>query len=109
MTGQRVAILDGSSSFYATPNSTKSSLGGSSPDSTEVGLRPLPHFNSIVTAVVKKALAAGDIRAGKIARVDLGVICECADVRKLARAIHSRVADVLVAAAGGNNSGVPAV
>jgi mediator of RNA polymerase II transcription subunit 14 len=73
-----------------------------------LGLRPLPHFDSIVTTVVKKALATGDVRAGKIARVDLGVICECADVRKLARAIHSGVADVLVAA-GGNNSGVSTV
>lgn len=73
-----------------------------------VGLQPLPHFNSIVIAVVKKAMATGEVRAGKIARVDRGVICECADVRKLARAIHSRVADFLVAA-GGSNSGASIV
>lgn len=108
MTGQRVAILDGSCSLYASrspsSDSIKPHIGEFSSDSTTVGLRPIPRFQEIVTEVVKCALAAGDIRPGKVARVDTGVVCECTTVRKLARVIHTRVAENL-AAAGGSKSG----
>ncbi|KAF9453911.1 MED14-domain-containing protein [Macrolepiota fuliginosa MF-IS2] len=91
MTNQRIAILDGSCSLHPAPDSTKSS----SSDLSAVGLKPIPQFREIVTEVVKTALAADEIRPCKIARLDMGVVCECTAVRRLAKAIHARVAEVL--------------
>lgn len=93
MKGQRVAILDGSCSLYPSPDSAKSPPE-SNTDSQD-SLQHIPQFSSIITEVVKAALVAGDIRPGKIARVDKGVVCECSAVRRLARAIHTRVAEAL--------------
>lgn len=97
MTNQRVAILDGSSSLYPSPNSVKPPSESNS--NSMPGLQPIPQFREIVTEVVKTALAAGDVQPGKIARVDMGVVCECTAVRRLAKAMHARVAEVLIAAA----------
>jgi len=59
-------------------------------------LQPIPYFREIVAEVVKDGLMAGDVRPGKIARVDTGVVCECTTVHKLARAIHVRVVEALM-------------
>ncbi len=91
MKDQRVAILDGSCSLYPSSPSSSSSSG---PDSRS-GLQHIPQFSNIVTEVVKAALVAGDIRPGKVARIDMGVVCECNAVRKLTRAIHTHVVEVL--------------
>ncbi|KAF5351922.1 hypothetical protein D9756_007453 [Leucocoprinus leucothites] len=102
MTNQRIAILDGSHSLYPSSPSSLSSTTSSTKPSTSTtsggsshGLQPIPQFRDIIAEVVKSGLAAGDIRPGKIARIDSGVVCEYTAVRKLARAIHTRVAEIL--------------
>jgi len=131
MTKQRIAILDGSyslhpsSSSFAGPTSvTKPPISSSSTNTTTPVanstpkksnartfgesshgvLQPIPYFREIIAEVAMEGLRRGDIRPGKIARVDSGVVCECAAVHKLSRAIHSRVVEVLVknAAVSGN-------
>lgn len=128
MTKQRIAILDGSyllhpsSSSFAGPTSTTkpssstmttTTMANSTPkksntrtfgDSNHGVLQPIPYIREIIAEVVMEGLRTGDIRPGKIARVDSGVVCECAAVHKLSRAIHSRVVEVLMknAAVSGN-------
>ncbi|KXN90150.1 Mediator of RNA polymerase II transcription subunit 14 [Leucoagaricus sp. SymC.cos] len=112
MTKQRIAILDGSCSLYAFSSHPDPAKPTSLEDSNQ-GLQPIPQFREIVAEVVAAALAAGDVRPYKTARLDMGVVCECSAVRQLARAIHTRVAEALVSAAtagggrapGGGSSG----
>jgi len=131
MTKQRIAILDGSYSLHPSPSSlagptstTKPLTSSSTIMTTTIAnltpkksnvrtfgesnhgvLRSIPYFREIIAEVVKDGLTAGDIRPGKIARVDSGVVCECTAVHKLARAIHSRVVEVLMKNAISGNGG----
>ncbi|KAJ3571005.1 hypothetical protein NP233_g4045 [Leucocoprinus birnbaumii] len=109
MTNQRIAILDGSHSLYPASSPLSSSSKPPLPTSTSPrdvsqGLQPIPQFSEIIAEVVKYGLTTGEVRPGKIARIDSGVVCDCTAVRKLARAIHMRVVEVLAAgsAVGGS-------
>lgn len=142
MTNQRIAILDGSYSLHpssspsladstfstqslsssssmttiATTSTLKKSNARTCGESNHGVLQPIPYFREIVAEVVKDGLMAGDVRPGKIARVDTGVVCECTTVHKLARAIHARVVEALMknapvisnadGAASGSGSGI---
>lgn len=92
MTNQRVAILDGSHSLFDITPSGSSATGlsrGSVDDS--LGLQPIPRFQEIVTGVVQDVIASGDVVLGKIAVVDVGVVCDAASVRHIGKAIHAKV------------------
>ncbi|KAF5386160.1 hypothetical protein D9615_002363 [Tricholomella constricta] len=89
MSGRRVAILDGSYSLFDPAASTTPSTSSDTDDT--LGLRPIPQFTEIVTGVVRDMVSSERVQAGKIAVVDVGVICDTATVRDLGRAIHAKV------------------
>ena len=94
MTKQRIAILDASHSLFDVPVP-----GKESPVKSAVvegfGLQAIPQFKEIVSTVVQEGLAAGKLRKGTVAAVDLGVVCEGDGVGFLISAIHSRVQEKL--------------
>ncbi|KAG5646818.1 hypothetical protein DXG03_002195 [Asterophora parasitica] len=86
--GRRVAILDGSYSLF-NPTATTTSA---SPDTGDtLDLRPIPQFKEIIGGVVRDMISSGLVEAGKVAVVDVGVICDTTNVRDLGRAIHAKV------------------
>jgi mediator of RNA polymerase II transcription subunit 14 len=104
MTGQRVAILDGSHSLFLTrtlqslptpadadttqPSASSGSRDQDLGDST-LGLQPIPGFNEIILDAIREVASTGTL--GKIASIDVGVVCDTSAVRAIGRAIHDRV------------------
>jgi len=111
MTEQRVAILDGSHSLFLSgnppssladtkgkkaahqPSSSKNSLNQGQNDhqhdNETLGLRPIPGFSQIVVDAIRDVTFTAPL--GKIAPIDVGVVCDVSAVRALGRAIHDRV------------------
>jgi len=115
MTEQRVAILDGSHSLFPPgppsstlvaaaaagnkkpskaqphppPPSTKKGQDEGSSSST-LGLHPIPGFAEIILDSIRDAIST-EGSLGKLAPVDVGVVCDASAVRALGRAIHDRV------------------
>ncbi|TFK44507.1 mediator complex subunit MED14-domain-containing protein [Crucibulum laeve] len=89
MSGQRVAIIDGSHSLFDGP------LQPSDPAYTELGLQPIDNFRELVLEVIKDMLASGKLVLGTAAAIDVGVICNVSCVRLVGRAIHSKVLERL--------------
>jgi mediator of RNA polymerase II transcription subunit 14 len=58
-------------------------------------LQPIPGIRDIATDIVREGLAAGDLAMGKVAAIDVGVICDAGGVNSLARAIHTQVLEQL--------------
>ena len=54
-------------------------------------LQPIPKIRDLVTDTVREGLASGDLTKGKVAAIDIGVICDDGGVNPLARAIHTQV------------------
>jgi mediator of RNA polymerase II transcription subunit 14 len=113
MTEQRVAILDGSHSLFLSgnppssladtkgkkaahqPSSRKNSLNQGQNDhhhdDETLGLRPIPGFSQIVVDAIRDVTFTAHAPLGKIAPIDVGVVCDVSAVRALGRAIHDRV------------------
>ena len=105
MTEQRVAILDGSHSLFSTGNPPSISAGGkekklvqSTPSSKgsrgqdeggTLGLHAIPGFAGIVLDAIRDVASTRSL--GKVAPIDVGVVCDGSAVRALGRAIHDRV------------------
>ena len=104
MTEQRVAILDGSHSLFSTGNPPSISAGGkeklvqSTPSSKgsrgqdqggTLGLHAIPGFSEIVLDAIRDVASTRSL--GKVAPIDVGVVCDGSAVRALGRAIHDRV------------------
>ncbi|KNZ77769.1 Mediator of RNA polymerase II transcription subunit 14 [Termitomyces sp. J132] len=88
MTGQRVAILDGSFSLFDPTGSRGPAEGGAG---EMLGLKPISHFKDIVTNAVRDVVASGSVQPGKVAIIDVGVICHTVDVCQLGKSIHQRL------------------
>jgi len=100
MKGQRVCILDGSHSLFddASPATISSSpqkqttpLPSSSEGNEHLGLQPIPNFREVVLDTAREVISSGRVELGKIAPIDVGVVCDASSVRAVGRAIHSRV------------------
>jgi mediator of RNA polymerase II transcription subunit 14 len=118
MTEQRVAILDGSYSLFqsgyhhhAPPSSTLAAApappGKGKPTKAQphprphppdeggstLGLHPIPGFAEIILDSIRDVTSTwtGAGGLGKLAPVDVGVVCDVSAVRVLGRAIHDRV------------------
>ncbi|KAJ6602180.1 mediator complex subunit MED14-domain-containing protein [Mycena sp. CBHHK59/15] len=88
MSNQRVLILDGSHSLFNT---------GPAEDrpGPDLGLQPIPRFREIVLDASREMVSSAAVSLGKIAPMDVGVVCETGIVRALGRAIHAAVVDVM--------------
>jgi len=101
MTEQRVAILDGSHSLFPTGNPPSTLVGSKGkktaqpptkdqgPDQGTLGLHPIPGFAEMIVDAIRDTTSLGSL--GKIAPIDVGVVCGVSVVRALGRAIHDRV------------------
>ncbi|KIM78797.1 hypothetical protein PILCRDRAFT_75151, partial [Piloderma croceum F 1598] len=91
MTEQRVAILDASYSLFPPGNHPPSTLGQDEGSSSMIlGLHPIPGFAEIILDSIRDVTSTGG-SLGKLAPVDVGVVCDALAVRALGRAIHDRV------------------
>ncbi|OAX41796.1 MED14-domain-containing protein [Rhizopogon vinicolor AM-OR11-026] len=86
MTGKRIAILDASHSPFGTSSSTSSS-SLSSPEL--LSLLPIPDFKILVNDAIKSVRMKDE--HARVARIDVGVVCDSAVVSVMARALHERV------------------
>ncbi|RDB24861.1 Mediator of RNA polymerase II transcription subunit 14 [Hypsizygus marmoreus] len=91
MSDQRVAILDASHSLFdSTASGSFDALSHDKVDDV-LGLRPIPRFAEIVMEVVRDAISHGTLQPGKVAVVDVGIVCDTSTVSELGRAIHTKV------------------
>ncbi|KAF9497312.1 MED14-domain-containing protein [Pleurotus eryngii] len=81
MHDQKVVILDGSHSLF--------SKSSSDDDTSSLGLKPLPKLREAIAAAMKEVRATA-VR-GRIAPINVGVVCDCAVVRPLAKALHAQI------------------
>uniref|UniRef100_A0A8H8CQ10 Mediator of RNA polymerase II transcription subunit 14 n=1 Tax=Psilocybe cubensis TaxID=181762 RepID=A0A8H8CQ10_PSICU len=83
MTSQRVAILDASHSLFDA-GKQNSLVDG-------LGLQPIPRLREIISEAVRKGLTSGTLPVGKIAAVDVGVVCNGGSIGFLTSAIHDQI------------------
>jgi mediator of RNA polymerase II transcription subunit 14 len=93
LNNQKVAILDASHSLFDVQMPGK--LVTKDPAIDDIVLQPIPRMRDIAIDVVRKGLAAGDLVAGKVAAIDVGIMCNAGGVNTLARAIHSQILEQL--------------
>ncbi|KAF9220121.1 MED14-domain-containing protein [Gyrodon lividus] len=94
MTGKRIAILDASHSLFHDPASPTSP--SSQNDSDVFGLQPIPDFRAMILDAVRStrpgpSSTGVSTSRGKIAPIDVGVVCEGSAVGPVIRALHERV------------------
>ncbi|EGO25140.1 hypothetical protein SERLADRAFT_414850 [Serpula lacrymans var. lacrymans S7.9] len=91
MNNQRVAIIDGSHSLFGSDVSGSASVSStSSPDL--LGLQAIPDLPSLIQAAVHSVRSAsGGLSLGKIAPIDVGIVCNTGAVGAVARALHERI------------------
>jgi len=85
MAGERVAVLDASSTLFG-GGSTSSSSSSSPALST---LLPIPDFKTLVVDAIKSVHMKDEY--ARVACIDIGVICDSSVVNVMARALHERV------------------
>lgn len=90
MSDQRVAILDGSHSVFDSSISDSPSASAHETVDDGLGLKPIPRFEEIVKDAARTA-TSGDVQPGKVAVIDVGIICDTSVVRDFAKTIHARV------------------
>lgn len=97
MSGQRVAILDGSHSLFNTglPGSSDQVQADIKPPVQEMGLQPIPNFRETVLQAVRESITSNSVSPRRIAPIDVGVVCDADAVRVLGKAIHLKVAAAL--------------
>lgn len=86
MTNKRIAILDASHSLF---QSSSHPLPES--DTKPFDLLPIPDFRALVVDAVRAALPPGSVNKGRVAVIDVGVVCEGCTVGGVLRALHVRV------------------
>lgn len=89
MTGQRVAILDGSRSLFDTGTSSSTSKSETLDD--HVWWQPIPGLEEIVVDAVKEVVSVSGVAPSNITAIGVGVICDTSTVSLLVRAIHTKV------------------
>jgi mediator of RNA polymerase II transcription subunit 14 len=103
MTDQRVVILDGSRSLFLPINQLSIQADGSGNNVTRPpatsnsqdqgentsSLQPIPGFDEIILDAIRDVTSTGTL--GKVAPIDVGVVCDASSVRAIGRAIHDRV------------------
>jgi mediator of RNA polymerase II transcription subunit 14 len=89
MTGQRVAILDGSRSLFDIGVPTSATNRKTLDE--HICWQPIPGLEEIVLESVKELLSASGVASGNITNIGVGVICDTSTVTPLIRAIHTRV------------------
>ncbi|KAL6308200.1 MED14-domain-containing protein [Sparassis latifolia] len=99
MTGARVVILDSSHSLYLAQRGHLGTSGEMPPNVSLAGsavgrdsnllLRAIPNFQSVVNEAVQEAVAKGVV--GQVAPIDIGVICSASAVGVVGRALYERV------------------
>lgn len=112
MTEHRVAVVDGAYSFFApakvkeqqtSPGKRDVKLGVTALSTTvssppgknsPMTLISIPGFKDIVKRAMEELLGA-DEAVGMMVNVDVGIVCECKDVRRVARALHTRAVEAL--------------
>ncbi|KDR75325.1 hypothetical protein GALMADRAFT_249364 [Galerina marginata CBS 339.88] len=89
MSEQRVAILDASHSLFDIQ------IPGKPPPNDPVidglVLQRIPRFRELMVNTVQEGLTSGKLTMGKIAAIDVGVVCDGAGVGFLTKAIHAQV------------------
>jgi len=93
LTDQRIAIIDASHSLFDVHPPGKPILKDST--DRELGLQPIPQFREIVATTVQEGYASGKLMTGKVAAIDVGVVCNSGGAEVLAKAIHTRVLEQL--------------
>ncbi|KAF8893946.1 mediator complex subunit MED14-domain-containing protein [Infundibulicybe gibba] len=88
MGDKRIIILDGSYSLFDFKASNMDS-----PD--ELGLLPIPHFQDIITSTIQELDPPTRTSLGKIALVDVGLICESQAVGMLGRALYTKMLAII--------------
>jgi mediator of RNA polymerase II transcription subunit 14 len=93
MNDQNIAILDSSHSLFdvQTPGKTVTK----DPVVDDLVLQPIPQMRDIVTDAVQNGLASGQLTMGKVAAIDIGVVCDASGVGPLTKAIHTRILEQL--------------
>lgn len=91
MTDNRVGIFDASYSFHPGKKDSSGDIVMSEPALSDTTLKPIPSYSSIVLDCVRQALASGNAVPGKIAPVDVAVICDKASIKPLIRAVYTQV------------------
>lgn len=94
MSDQRVAILDASHSLFDVQ--TKKGLD----EVDQLVLQPIPQFRDIVSDAARTGLGASNFKLGKVAVIDVGVICDTTGVSMLTRLIHAQVLQKLESGTG---------
>ncbi|KAJ4468331.1 MED14-domain-containing protein [Lentinula aciculospora] len=98
MTDDRVAIFDASYSFHPSFTAKMEEKDGSGdvvmsePAVSEHTLKLIPDYSTIVLDCVRQALDSGDTSPGKIAPVDVALICDKTSIKPLIRAVYTQVA-----------------
>lgn len=93
MSEQRVAILDASHSLFDMQTSGK--VAATDPVFDKLVLQPIPGMREIVREAVQTELGSGNVAIGKVAAIDVGVICNAAAVGPLTKIIHAQILDRL--------------
>jgi len=88
MTGERVAVLDASSTLFGGGSTSSSSLPSSSSPALPI-LLPIPDFKTLVVDAIKSVHMKDE--HARVACIDIGVICDSPVVNVMARALHERV------------------
>ena len=86
MSNQRVAILDASHSLFDVQIPDKTAR--KEPEVDQLVLQPIPQFRDIVSDAARTRL---DRKMGKVAVIDVGVVCDATGVSMLTRVIHAQV------------------
>jgi mediator of RNA polymerase II transcription subunit 14 len=89
MTGQRVAILDGSHSLFDIGISSSNTKRETVDE--HVCWQPIPSLERIIVDAVKEVVSISDVALGNITVIGVGVICRTSAVSLLGKAIHTRV------------------
>ncbi|TFY52257.1 hypothetical protein EVG20_g10628 [Dentipellis fragilis] len=118
MAGRRVAVLDGAHSLFlpAAPASASASTSAAltvsatasaaaAADEAALLLRPIPHLKDALREAVAGARAGGEVH-GRVAAVEVGVVCEVGDVRAVGGRVWEGV--VRLVGGGGGAGGVKA-
>jgi len=94
MSEQRIAILDASHSLF-NPKSHDKNAMKVDPKIDGLVLQPIPGFREIVSKSVHNGLDSGNLTLGKIAAIEVGLICDAGGVSSLTKAIHAQVMESL--------------
>lgn len=93
MRNERVAILDGAHSLFQAKEQLSNAKTAHAHDA--VGLRAIPGFRQLVLDAIKD-VGAGV--SGKMASIDVGVVCDAPVANAIGKALFSRVLTALKAA-----------